>query len=131
MLYPQLLAETSSSVETASQTSDPISFQTALLVIIASALLLVAKNLASLNHRISSVESGKTSNNRQDGAIGTQHSAMPAGMVAPEVVAAISAAIHTTLKGNHRIISVGQICASRQAWSAEGRRQVFSSHKVR
>ncbi|MBK9989446.1 MAG: hypothetical protein IPP19_01610 [Verrucomicrobia bacterium] len=131
MLYPQLLAVTSSSVETASQISDPISFQTALLVIIAGALLFVAKNLASLNHRISSVETGKKSNNRSTGATSNANGVLPAGMIAPEVVAAISAAIHTTLGGRNRILSIGQICPNRQAWSAEGRRQVFSSHKVR
>jgi hypothetical protein len=37
----------------------------------------------------------------------------------------------TALHGRHRIISVGEIIPKRQAWSAEGRRQVFSSHKVR
>jgi hypothetical protein len=46
-------------------------------------------------------------------------------------VAAISAAVHTTLRSRLRILSVGQVSPDRQAWSAEGRRQVFASHKVR
>lgn len=129
MLHPQLIAETSSVVQTSSQLppSDPISFQTALLVIIAGALLFVAKNLAGLNSRIASIESGRISAKRP----GVAPSASASGMISPEVIAAISAAIHTTLKGRTRILSVGQICPDRQAWSAEGRRQVFSSHKVR
>lgn len=124
MSYPQLLADTSASVAAASQTSDPISFQTALLVIIAGALLFLAKNLAKLNNRLATVEAVSR-------APFAPREASGAGVVEPEVVAAISAAIHTTLGARHRIISVGEIYPNRLAWSAEGRRQVFGSHKVR
>lgn len=132
MLHPQLIANTASSVETASQTTtDPISFQTALLVIIAGALVFLAKNLASVNNRLTSVESGKKKAVRTPESTNSARQESADLSIPVEVVAAISAAIHTTLKGRHRIISVGQICPNRQAWSAEGRRQVFSSHKVR
>jgi len=127
MSYPQLLADAAS---TGSQTSAPISLQTVLLIIIAGALLYLAKNLAKLNNRVTSVEAVHEAATRAPFA--SQRLAAPApSAVEPEVVAAISAAIHTTLRAHHRIISIGEINAHHQAWSAEGRRQVFSSHKVR
>jgi Na+-transporting methylmalonyl-CoA/oxaloacetate decarboxylase gamma subunit len=55
----------------------------------------------------------------------------------PEIVAVITAAVYSEISDSHRIISiqpaVGQTRADlyRQAWSFEGRRQLFGSHKVR
>jgi len=126
-----LLASTAQTVAQTSSSSDPISFQTVLLVIIAVALLFLATNLAKLNSRIASLEVAKTTASQPTPAASSQLSPEPADNVAPHIVAAISAAIHTPLRTRHRIISVGEICPKRQAWSAEGRRQVFSSHKVR
>ena len=131
------LASISQAVAQTSSSSNAISFQTALLVIIAGALLFLAKNLASLNRRLASLEAAKTqaplpTPKPVAPTASLQLSpASPSDTVAPQIVAAISAAIHTTLRARHRIISVGEICPNRQAWSAEGRRQVFSSHKVR
>ncbi|MFT3869844.1 MAG: hypothetical protein QM715_15445 [Nibricoccus sp.] len=51
--------------------------------------------------------------------------------IPPHTVATISAAIHTTLRARYRLVSIGHASSDRQAWSVEGRRQVFSSHKVR
>lgn len=131
-----LLASATQSIAQANTPSDPISFQTALLVIIAGAVLVLAKNQASLNRRLTAREASAASTSvsrttipaQSDSASTTSDSGE---RIAPHVVAAISAAIHTTLKGNLRIISVGEICPNRQAWSAEGRRQVFQSHKFR
>ncbi|QYY35751.1 OadG family transporter subunit [Ruficoccus sp. ZRK36] len=55
--------------------------------------------------------------------------AAPAGGVSPEVVAVIAAAVHTTLERPHRILSIRS--ASDRYWAAEGRREIFRSHKVR
>ena len=50
---------------------------------------------------------------------------------APELVAAISAAVHTVLKGRpHRITSI-KVVEGQPNWAAEGRREHFSSHRVR
>lgn len=46
-----------------------------------------------------------------------------------EIVAVISAAVHTALKQPHRIVSIQS--RGRDTWASEGRRQIFSSHKVR
>ena len=54
-----------------------------------------------------------------------------------EIVAVIAAAVDTVMHGPHRILSItpvggGQSHAqTSMAWSAEGRRQIFQSHKVR
>ncbi len=53
----------------------------------------------------------------------------PAGGISPEVVAVIAAAVHTTLERPYRIRSIRS--ASDRHWAAEGRREIFRSHKVR
>jgi hypothetical protein len=122
MLYPLL-----STVQNVAQAESPtslIDFKTMLLVIVTVALFAVSRKLIGLHRRIEILEtappfpSSLPTQTKSDG-------------VAPETVAAISAAVHTTLRSRLRIISVGQVNPDRQAWSAEGRRQVFASHKVR
>jgi Na+-transporting methylmalonyl-CoA/oxaloacetate decarboxylase gamma subunit len=47
----------------------------------------------------------------------------------PRYIAVIAAAIHCVVNGRkHRIVSIH---SSDSNWAAEGRRQIFSSHKVR
>jgi hypothetical protein len=54
-------------------------------------------------------------------------------------IAAISAAVHTTIKGPFHILTIEahdqllqtQSHPQQQAWSMEGRRAIFSSHRVR
>ncbi len=49
--------------------------------------------------------------------------------VPPHLVAVITASIHSVLHGRkHRIVSIRP---SQSHWSAEGRRQIFASHRVR
>lgn len=134
MSLPQLLADVTASAETTAQATtptDPISFQTALLVVIAGALIFLAKNLANLNRRLASLEASPNPAKLRASHAKAPPAAESTNGVTAEVIAAITAAVHTTIKGPARILSVGPICPNRQAWSAEGRRQVFSSHKVR
>lgn len=50
---------------------------------------------------------------------------------APEIIAAISAAVHVVLQGkSHRIASIKAV-EGQSNWAAEGRREHFSSHRVR
>ncbi|MBC2592998.1 OadG family protein [Ruficoccus amylovorans] len=49
--------------------------------------------------------------------------------ISPEVVAVIAAAVHTTLEHPHRILSIRP--SADRYWAAEGRREIFRSHKVR
>jgi hypothetical protein len=53
-----------------------------------------------------------------------------------EIVAVIAAAVDTVMNGPHRILSITPTAGdgfsqSSTAWSAEGRRQIFQSHRVR
>lgn len=51
--------------------------------------------------------------------------------VSPEVMAAIAAAVHLTFhEAPARIVSIRSTTAQGH-WAAEGRRQIFSSHRVR
>ncbi len=63
-------------------------------------------------------------------------SAAGAQATPPEITAVIAAAIHATLDGRHRVLSIHladtHAVESRiHAWSMEGRRHVFASHKIR
>jgi hypothetical protein len=118
-----LLAATQAVADTETSSSW-LDFKTALLVVVTVALFTVTRKLVSLHRRIEALESAppfpaNTPPNANNGHI------------PPETVAAISAAVHTTLRGRLRILAIGEPCPKRQAWSVEGRRQVFSSHNVR
>jgi hypothetical protein len=123
MLHPLL-----SSVQNVAQAEPPtslIDFKTALLVVVTVALFAVSRKLIGLHRRIEVLETAPPFPST------SSVKTIPDDAMAPETVAAISAAVHTTLRARLRILSVGQVCPNRQAWSAEGRRQVFDSHKVR
>ena len=56
----------------------------------------------------------------------------------PQVVAVIAAAVYSTVEEAHRIVSIRPVIEGKtvedlylQAWSVEGRRQHFASHKIR
>ena len=122
MLYP--LLSTAQNVAQAESPTSLIDFKTMLLVIVTVALFAVSRKLIGLHRRIEVLETTPPF----PSSLPTQTTS---NAVAQETVAAISAAVHTTLRSRLRILSVGQISPDRQAWSAEGRRQVFASHKVR
>ena len=47
------------------------------------------------------------------------------------VLAAIAAAVAVVIRQPHRIIAVQPDSGSQRAWSAEGRREIYHSHRVR
>ena len=47
------------------------------------------------------------------------------------VVAAIAAAVAVVIRVPHRIVAVQPDSGAQHAWSAEGRREIYLSHKVR
>lgn len=54
------------------------------------------------------------------------------GDIPPEIRAVIAAAVVAALDGNYRVVEIQTSTDVRlQAWSLEGRRQIFSSHRVR
>lgn len=115
--------------------ADPaaISIQTAVLVIMAGALLFLAKALIELRTRVEEME-------RRPGPAdsgGPPAASLPAATVPhptekvpPEVLAVIAAAVHVAHGGRARIVSVSPELDD-LGWSREGRRQIFHSHKVR
>jgi Na+-transporting methylmalonyl-CoA/oxaloacetate decarboxylase gamma subunit len=50
--------------------------------------------------------------------------------IEPQIVAAIAAAIQATVLAPHRIVTITALPAP-GSWSAEGRRQLTTSHKIR
>jgi hypothetical protein len=62
----------------------------------------------------------------------------PAALVPPAekvidagILAAIAAAVAVVIRQPHRIIAVQPDSGSQRAWSAEGRREIYHSHRVR
>ena len=54
----------------------------------------------------------------------------PPAEIAPEIFAAIVAAVHLTLGASASVTSI-TFQSEQLIWSLEGRRQIYSSHKVR
>ena len=122
-MFPSLLSSIPIVAQTDSQTNW-LDFKTALLIVVTVALFTVTRKLVSLHRRLEALDTAYPFPPENSDKTKPEP-------IAPETVAAISAAVHTPLNSRLRILSVGQICPHRQAWSAEGRRQEFSSHKVR
>ncbi len=58
--------------------------------------------------------------------------AAPAAAAIDEgIVAAIAAAVAVVIRGRHRIVAVQPESSAQRAWSAEGRREIYLSHRVR
>jgi hypothetical protein len=62
----------------------------------------------------------------------------PAALVPPAakvidagILAAIAAAVAVVVRQPHRIIAVQPDSGAQRAWSAEGRREIYHSHRVR
>jgi Na+-transporting methylmalonyl-CoA/oxaloacetate decarboxylase gamma subunit len=51
--------------------------------------------------------------------------------LSPELVAAMAAAVHSTLSGSARITSIVRVDTPDHEWTREGRRQIHSARKVR
>ena len=49
----------------------------------------------------------------------------------PRISTAIAAAVVVALRQPHRIISVQPDACTQHAWSAEGRRELYHSHRIR
>jgi hypothetical protein len=55
----------------------------------------------------------------------------PADALEEGVVAAIAAAVALMVRRPHRIVAVHPDAEAQHAWSTEGRREIYHSHKVR
>lgn len=108
---------------TAEAAAQPISVQTALLIILGIALVFAFSSLARLHRKVDALHTARAP--RQ---LPTE--AAPGGDIPPEIVAVISAAVHESLGEDSHIVAIN-LETQDNAWSLEGRRQIFSSRKTR
>jgi len=108
-----------------------ISYQLVGIIIVIGALSLLGVAVwivgrmiqASESRIISALKPVQTTKDRAQDTVET---------IPPEILAVLAAAVVTVLKGPHRIVEIHTAVDDRlQAWSLEGRRQIFSSHRVR
>ena len=111
-------------VAAAEPAAQPISIHAALLIILGIALVLAIKSLADLHRRVDALHSTIRPRKSPAAPSGTQ------AEIAPEVLAVISAAVFDAVGTDHRIVSISTESQG-QTWSQEGRRQIFSTRKVR
>lgn len=103
-----------------------IEVRTALLVITSGLCLFLMKALATARRELRQVQAAA----RRQAQAALAASTAAAG-VPPELVAVITAAVCVTLDGApHRITRIAAPTPL-PAWSLEGRREVFGSHRVR
>jgi hypothetical protein len=101
-----------------------IDTQTALLLVVVVLLALVLGALADVRRRIGRLEAAP--------APEPAPAARSAGARLPgELVAVLAAAAAAAVGRAHRIVAVRAVAPEAQAWSLEGRRQVFQSHHIR
>jgi hypothetical protein len=104
--------------------AQPISIQTALLIIFGIAFLLAIKSLANLHRRVDALAASV----RPQKAPAARAAAEP--VLPPEIVAVISAAVYESVGNDFRIVAISTD-GQGTTWSMEGRRQIFGSRKVR
>ncbi len=107
----------------AESAAEPISIQTALLLILGGALVFTIRALLALQRRVDSLAAAATP--RKPKAASRTTAPLP-----PEILAVITAAAHDALGADHRIVAISAEMQN-HTWSQEGRRQIFSSRKVR
>ncbi len=120
------------STETAPPPSS-ISLASAVLGLLVFAVFFLLKSFADLRRRLDELEEQLASPaSSRLGATPTT-SASPSGHapIPPETLVVIAAAVHATLGGSFHIVSATPVHDDRHAWSIEGRRQIFQSHKIR
>jgi hypothetical protein len=110
-------------VAAAEPAAQPISVETALLVILGIALVFAFKAIAQLHRRVESLHAVRPP--KPAAAASPASDGIP-----PEVLAVISAAVFEMLGDDSRIVAISPE-AQNNTWSLEGRRQIFVSRKTR
>ncbi len=107
----------------AEPTGQPVSIQTALLIIFGLGLLWTVRSLLDLRRRVDRLTAALEAKRRPSvpSAVAT---------IPPEIVVVITAAVHEALDDDHRVVSITAEHHN-PAWSMEGRRQIFGSRKGR
>ena len=121
-MIPFNVVTTLAALSASPDSSSSVDVRTALLFAILVAMVFCIKIVAEMRQRLLALEA-----KIEEAPAAAEESST----LTPEIVAVISAAIITTVGSNHRIVSVAPIGQEKLAWSLEGRRQVFQSHKLR
>lgn len=117
-----LLAET-----TAAPAGGGLETGTVLLGLLVVAVVWLASGVSSLRNEVEALKEALTARPRPAPA---RVESAATGPTAGEI-AAIAAAVHRVLGTGARVVAVVPPDASAQAWSREGRREVFQSHQIR
>lgn len=119
-------------LELPAPSSEAIEVETALLLLIAGALVYLAKLLADVRSRLTLLENRLKPRTGLQGSSGVpvSNAAAAPEPIPAHVLATIAAAVHYTLRVPHRLVAIAP-SQEFQAWSLEGRRQVFQSHQIR
>ncbi|MFZ4773902.1 MAG: hypothetical protein ACOYM3_00970 [Terrimicrobiaceae bacterium] len=112
--------------------AEVLKFETAVLLILAAGLLVLAKSVSDLRAEVRGLRGGKSADSQAPQPVAP--SSVPAAPAASDeipadVFAAIVSAVHYTLGDGHHVVSVSP--AESLAWSREGRRSIFRSHSPR
>jgi hypothetical protein len=100
---------------------------TVVLGLLVVAVVWLARSLVSLRTELEELRE-----THRAGARPVPPVVLPSAGPTPGEIAAIAAAVHCVLGARARLVAVGAADASgQQAWSREGRRQVFQSHQLR
>ena len=112
---------------------EDIAYQSVGVVIVVGSLGFLAIMISLLGRILR--ESPKTpcaASGATAGSASGQQSSVGENEIPPEVRAAIVAAVYATLGQQNRILDIKPVFHPQQAaWSMEGRRQIFLSHRVR
>lgn len=118
----------------------PISLTDALLVIAIGGLAVAAYQLRLVLGRLDALERRLTGGANRSAPAPAAPPAVPTpsaplaesnGSPSPELLAVLVAAVHAAVGRRARIVSIAEGGDGKQAWSMEGRRQIFASHQVR
>lgn len=121
--------------------AEVLKFETALLLLVAAGLLVLAKIVSDLRAEVRSLRAAPAPESKPVPAPSPAPAAIPAAApsvpptkpssaeVPADVFAAVVSAVYFTLGEQHRVISVSP--AESLAWSREGRRSIFRSHTFR
>jgi|GEM_PF-1134120 len=101
---------------------------TVLLGLLVLAVLWLASSVSNLRNEIGSLKEMLTAKPRP--AVAAPSAPVDTGPT-PGELAAIAAAVHFTLGARARVVAVVPPDVNAQAWSREGRREVFQSHQIR
>ncbi len=112
-----------------------IDFQSAVMLVMVVCLAFLARSVNRLAGQVEQLTARLTHGSSPGGAVPERTSGPPTGQPvspSPEILAAITAAVFVACEQPVHILSVNEVAVDQaRHWSMEGRRQIFTSHRVR